>query len=232
MTDQDKEILSLIKNPKRQSYQDIHGFFDWEALYEEVANQLQDNHVFVEVGVWCGRSICFLGERLKMKQKKPQIYAVDTFKGSSNEEGAVAIAKELGGSLLPVFKENLKSLGLEDLITPIVKDSVEASLEFEDNSVMVAYIDANHTYEGVTKDLEAWWPKLEKRGWIFGHDFSGEGVARAVADFFYKKGLHSKVGLYPPQNWGVQKPLETTPEVEPPKNFTVEEAHGSVVRDR
>ena len=213
MNKENKKIVALIKNSKRESYKDIHGFFDWEDLYESLADQLKDNHVFVEVGVWCGRSVCFLGEQLKKRQKKPQIYAVDTFKGSKDEAGAVAIIKKLGGSLLPIFEENLKSLGLEDLITPIEKDSVEASLEFEDYSVAAAFIDANHSYEGVTKDLEAWWPKLKKGGWLFGHDLCGEGVARAVAEFFHRKDPTLKVGCCPPNTWAVRKPLETTPEV-------------------
>ena len=202
----DKEVVALIKNPKRESYKDIHGFFDWEDVYESLAEQLQDNYVFVEVGVWCGRSICFLGEQLKKRQKKPQIYAVDTFKGSKDEAGAVAIIKKLGGSLRPIFEENLKSLGLEDLITTIEKDSAEASLEFKDYSVAGAFIDANHSYEGVTRDLEAWWPKVQRGGWLFGHDLCGEEVARAVAEFFYREDPTLKVACFPPNTWAVRKP--------------------------
>ncbi len=53
------------------------------------------------------------------------------------------------------------------------------------------YIDANHTYNAVKKDLEAWYPKVKKTGIIAGHDYTKKpffpiGVIQAVDEFMQK----------------------------------------------
>ena len=180
-----------------KSYKEIEGWFNYERVYEDFSNFLRDDDIFVEIGVWKGASICFLGERLRAKNKKPKIFAVDTFKGSSNEKIHTEKIKEAGGSNLPIFNENLKDLKLEYLITPIEKTSIEASQLFDDNSLAGVFIDANHTYEEVKKDLGAWYPKIKKGGWITGHDYIN-GVKKAVDDFFsYNKNPKS----YKNCNW-------------------------------
>jgi len=57
--------------------------------------------------------------------------------------------------------------------------------KFEDNSIDFIYIDAEHTYESVKKDLELYLPKLKVGGVIGGHDYMSDfwpGVCRAVEE--------------------------------------------------
>lgn len=73
----------------------------------------------------------------------------------------------------------------------------EQSVFFEDNYFDFIYIDANHTYDGVKADLEAWWPKLKDGGMFCGDDYThlvnpGEGkygVVEAVNEFVEKYNL-------------------------------------------
>ena len=53
---------------------------------------------------------------------------------------------------------------------------------FEDKSIDFIYIDGEHDYESVKKDIELYLPKLKDSGIIGGHDFSTQwpGVRRAV----------------------------------------------------
>lgn len=51
------------------------------------------------------------------------------------------------------------------------------------------YIDGDHTYEGVKKDLELSWDKLKTKGILIGNDFDIEGINLAVNDFIQKKKL-------------------------------------------
>ena len=53
----------------------------------------------------------------------------------------------------------------------VVNFSVEAAKQIEDEYFDFVYIDADHSYKGVTNDLEAWWSKVKKRGMIAGHDY-------------------------------------------------------------
>lgn len=56
-----------------------------------------------------------------------------------------------------------------------------------DQSLDFFFIDAGHTYKSVTKDLDAWLPKLKSDGWMIGHDIDYPSVEQAVID---------KIGFY------------------------------------
>lgn len=170
-----------------KSYNEIQGWCDYDDLYSQFSEILNDSCTFVEVGVWKGRSVCFLGQQLKIRNKNPQIFAVDTYKGSLNESVHQEEVLELGGSTLPLFKSYLEDLGLSNMITPIEKTSELASEDFADNSIDVIFIDGDHDYEAVLNDLNKWFPKMKKNSIMSGHDFGGESVRKAVLEFFANK---------------------------------------------
>lgn len=70
--------------------------------------------------------------------------------------------------------------------------SIEASQFFAPGSLDFVYIDGAHDYAGVKADLEAWYPKLDRRGILAGHDFDDQpvhaGVKEAVVEFAEKLG--------------------------------------------
>lgn len=49
--------------------------------------------------------------------------------------------------------------------------STEVAEQFEDESLDWVYIDANHNFINVAKDLDAWVPKVRKGGIVSGHDY-------------------------------------------------------------
>lgn len=61
--------------------------------------------------------------------------------------------------------------GFEDRGIMIRCDSEVGSNIFENESLDFAYIDANHAYSFVKQDIELWWPKVKKGGWLCGHDY-------------------------------------------------------------
>jgi len=71
-----------------------------------------------------------------------------------------------------------------DKVTWIFKLSEEAVYDINEQLDFV-YIDANHRYEYVKKDIELYLPKIKKDGIICGHDFNHEkGVTKAVKEIF------------------------------------------------
>lgn len=75
----------------------------------------------------------------------------------------------------------------------IHKNKTEKILEFTDNYFDFIYIDADHSYEAVKKDLENCYPKVKNGGYLAGHDYGINkekaknnydfGVKRAVDEF-------------------------------------------------
>ncbi len=72
--------------------------------------------------------------------------------------------------------------------TIIREDSVVAAEQVPDESLDFVFIDADHSYYGVTRDLKAWVPKVKIDGFVSGHDFEDPlyprwGTKRALTDF-------------------------------------------------
>lgn len=81
-------------------------------------------------------------------------------------------------------------------ITILRADSQDAARYFPDGGLDYIYLDARHTFDAVTADLEAWWPKLAPDGLLMGHDYAnhvdaqkfGLAVVEAVNAFVARKG--------------------------------------------
>ena len=86
--------------------------------------------------------------------------------------------------------EKVKNIFKSDKRVEIIRNvSTNASLKFKDEYFDFVYLDANHEYEFVLTDLEAWYPKVKRFGVMCGDDFghpSGHGVVEAVTEFAYK----------------------------------------------
>ena len=82
-----------------------------------------------------------------------------------------------------LFEENIGRCQM------LKSDSVAAAVWFNDGTFDLVFLDADHSYEGVKRDIEAWLPKAKT--WIGGHDyrnpdprFDFSGVERAVDEVF------------------------------------------------
>ena len=59
---------------------------------------------------------------------------------------------------------------------------------FEDESLDYIFIDGDHSYEGALRDCELFFPKIKNGGVFAGHDWSFEGVQKAVNEFKDRNG--------------------------------------------
>lgn len=84
-------------------------------------------------------------------------------------------------------------VGLNGRAQLIREKSWVAASQFADASLDLVYIDGDHTYEGVCKDLAAWYPKVKKGGVICGDDIGWIGVKRAVDEFFLALGAEYQI---------------------------------------
>ena len=82
------------------------------------------------------------------------------------------------------FYATVKKNGLENRIIPVRGDSVYTVGIHDNESIDLAFIDGDHSFEGCLNDLRAVWPKMKRGGVILVHDcWDGSGVGEAVLEF-------------------------------------------------
>lgn len=147
-------------------YEKIHGFMNCHNLYRRMVEEAKDGSVFVELGVFKGKSAAYMGVEILNSGKKIEFYAVDHFKGSPEHVNDPAVKdnklkEECYQNLLPVA----------GIVRMLPVSSVDAARMFEDGSVDFIYIDAAHEYDAVKEDIQLWWPKLKDGGTFAGDDY-------------------------------------------------------------
>jgi len=164
-------------------------FFTYPNLYSAIVRNAvnKENYKFVEIGSWKGRSAAYMGAEIEFHSRyhrnkyKISFDTIDTFEGSSEHQNML---KTLEKSLYDICKEQITPVS--DYVNIIKGDSVEVSSRYEDESLDFVFIDGDHSYDGVTRDIKAYWPKVRIGGIISGHDYEGAWAdcKRAVDDFF------------------------------------------------
>ncbi len=172
----------------RHFWKKVEGWCFYTKLLEEMVRDCSptEDNVIVELGVWKGKSTAFIGVEAINSGKSITHVAVDWFKGS---EGESAHEKDPDiDRLREVFDANVSSLTHQTKsdkyhLAVYPMDTVLAAEAFATHSVDYLVVDAAHTYEGVLRDLRAWYPKVKPGGIIGGDDWIWPGVQNAVKRF-------------------------------------------------
>lgn len=119
-----------------------------------------------EVGCFTGESTSVFGNQAK---KRNEIhYAIDWFKGTPTS----SLTHHLYGyDIFLIFILNLRKLGLTDAVNTLHMTSEEAANILKDNLFNIIFIDGDHRYKGIKRDIELFYPKLKKGGILCGHDY-------------------------------------------------------------
>lgn len=134
---------------------------------------MPDNGNYLEVGSASGGSILCAGLSARYHNKKINIKAISLF-GDDRQESAC--------------QENAERVGA----TIIKGRSQDEHAKIKNGSMDLIYIDGNHTYTSVTRDLENYYQKLRPGGIFLGHDFDHRlhlPVVQATMEFF----LHHEI---------------------------------------
>ena len=133
----------------------VNGLIDLCETYIKPKDEV------VEVGSFSGVSSRVLSMYCKI------LYCVDPYSWKETKE-----AERMFDAMRPEYP-NIKKMQMF---------GSEATSFFEDGSLDLVYIDADHTYEAVVADINDWKVKVKPGGYIAGHDFYMDEVARAVRD--------------------------------------------------
>lgn len=169
----------------RPDYKASQSMFTYPRLYKMAVERCRPKGTLIEIGTWVGKSFAYLAVEALNSGKKPNIVGIDTFRGILPGWQKKGLSAPQWG----VFKKNMSPVW-DDIIV-IRSDSSKAAFMFHD--VDFVFVDGDHSYSGVMKDLEAWWPTVYEKGIFAGHDIVGateyNGVKKAVDEFTKKLGL-------------------------------------------
>ena len=137
----------------------------------------------VEIGSWLGKSTIFLAKGCSISGNGI-VYAVDHFKGNMGKESFYFGDKTSEDTIIDDFKQNLKVCGVLDFVKPMVMSSEDAA-KIINEELRAVFIDGNHTYEGVSRDIDLWHNKVKSGGYLIFHDYSHhfEGSMQAIDEF-------------------------------------------------
>jgi hypothetical protein len=159
------------------------------------------NSICAEIGVWKGE---FSKKILKIVQPK-ELHLIDPWKYENEQTynkawyggkiGSQNAMDQIYNYVNVQFNNEIKNKQVF-----IYRNlSIVAGKSFEDNYFDWVYIDGNHLYEFVKKDIELFYKKVKKGGYITGDDYKKEGwwkggVKKAV-DEFIQKGIVKKIEI-------------------------------------
>lgn len=151
----------------------IDGWCNFRDFYREIAEWIPDGGRWVEVGVYWGQSFGYAVVECLNQGKNIDFVAVDIFSWTSPE----------GWPMIQKFHHEMRPVAGH--FRAIQGASWEVADQFEDGSIDFVFIDADHIYEHVRKDVLAWLPKVRPGGIIAGHDYNPpHEVERAVNEIF------------------------------------------------
>ena len=118
------------------------------------------------------------------KSNKIKFDVIDTWRGSPEHQidGWDKQEMMINDTAFDAFQQNM--LPAKGYYNPIRMSSIDAASMYEDNSIDMVFIDADHEYESVMADVAAWYPKIKSGGVLAGHDLPYEPVQRAVIECF------------------------------------------------
>ena len=138
-----------------------------ESALSDLCNKInKEGSIFCEIGCWLGHSTSIIANRAKFLNGR--VICIDTFNGSP---GTILENHVKNNDVYNEFKKNMIDLGLDNYIDVFNMDSDNAVKFIDDNKIDFLFIDGNHIYEQVKKDIYNYYPKVKDKGIISGHDY-------------------------------------------------------------
>ena len=183
-------------------FDSIKGFLAHEEglfLYELTKKYCLKNFA-VEVGSYCGKSACYIGQACK--ENKTYLMTIDHHRGSEEQQygeeyfdpDEYNYDKEIVDTL-PTLLKNIQKFQFEEVILPVVNSSELASKEIQ-NNIDLVFIDGSHTFESARKDYVSWKNKIRIGGILAIHDvYDSEVEGGQAPKEIYEKALSENFKL-------------------------------------
>lgn len=158
---------------------------------KELASIIPKEQTIVEIGSYMGKSTCYLASG----SNGAMVYAIDLWDLGNYKE------RYKKPETFRAFTKQIADMGLTQKITVIKGNSIEVAGAWN-KPIGLLFIDANHEFEFVKADYEAWHKFVVPGGYIAFHDYKNPdypsvvGVGRFIDDVIKYSFLWDFEGLY------------------------------------
>ena len=160
-----------------------------------IIKQFKKKSIIAEIGVWRGdfsQEILLNVSPKELVLVDPWIYDEKIRGCAPQVKGSEPINQKFFDEAKNSTYEKFQSL---EFVKILDMNSENASSKFNNNYFDYIYIDGEHSYKAVMKDLQSWYPKLKINGKIFGDDFywreedNSFSVKKAYEDFIKENNI-------------------------------------------
>jgi hypothetical protein len=140
----------------------------------ELAATVPSGQCVVEIGVYKGRTLCYLADGTHRGHRVP-VFGVDTW-DLPGLGGKHRVAKKFA-------EQAIVRHGFHDMVVLLQGFSVDVARKFHGPPIGLLFVDGDHTEAGVLTDIHAWYPHLAENATVVFDDYGGgrnPGVGRAV----------------------------------------------------
>jgi cephalosporin hydroxylase len=164
-------------------WKEVSGLFpEADGLaYQKLVESIPDGSLMVEVGCLHGKSLASVAHIIK--RKNIRVWAVDIWDSGGDTANP---------ELRPFFKEMLKrfcqTMRDFDLHPFIVCGTSFDVIPWLNEKPQLVFLDNDHSYNHVKREIAVWWPKVSVDGILAGHDYIcptyTDHVIKAVEEAF------------------------------------------------
>lgn len=142
------------------------------------AKALPENAHYAETGTFLGCSAHIIAHYSSATVWAHDIWSIDEDENPS----------EFPSECFFKFYESIKQNRFENRIIPIAGNSLKTIKIHDDESLDLAFVDGDHSYDGALGDFRNVFPKMKNGAVILAHDYSpGSECFRAMTDFAREK---------------------------------------------
>ena len=155
-------------------------------LLYRVVSELSGPGEIAEIGSWKGKSTVALSLAVKRAGRGEAVYAIDHHHGVAEDTGRGTRTPQ--GSTWSTFLSVIDEAGVDDVVKPLRMNSLAGARWLKRQGVQLKFllVDGAHDEEGVTKDLDAFFPLVLPGGFIALDDAKPDGYCPGVYKAYQK----------------------------------------------
>lgn len=190
VTQRAKLLYHGLKYRRIMDYIPIDGWLahgEAITLYETARSLTGAHPTVAEIGAWMGKSSIVIAKGLQ-DRGGGTLYCIDPFNADGDAASLEDYAKHrmrAEGGLLAQFTRNIERAGAAPSIKPLPGYSHDVIRTFSE-PLDFLFIDGNHEYDAVKRDVLDWTPLVKPGGYVAFHDVSfnniGTGPERVIRE--------------------------------------------------